>query len=84
MGAGDMRAAASPAGSGVERLLTVDQVAQWLQIRPGTVYQWVHEGYIPVIKLGVLVRFDQASIMAWVKKREAPGRKGRRVEFEVN
>jgi excisionase family DNA binding protein len=67
---------------GVERLLTVGEVADWLQLKPRTIYQWVHEGYIPVIKLGALVRFDQASIMAWIKKREAPGRTGRRLEFE--
>lgn len=69
---------------GIERLLTVGQVADWLQLKPGTIYQWVHEGYIPVIKLGALVRFEPASIMAWVKKREAPGRRGRRAEFEVS
>ena len=69
---------------GIERLLTVDQVADWLQVKPRTIYQWVHEGYIPVIKLGALVRFDQASIMAWVKKREVPGRQGRRLEFDLS
>ena len=68
----------------MDRLLTIDDLAEWLQVKPRTIYQWVHEGYIPVIKLGALVRFDQASIIAWVKKREAPGRAGRRVEFEVN
>jgi len=48
-----------------------------------TIYQWVHEGYIPVIKLGALVRFDKASIIEWVKKREAPGRAKQRVELDV-
>ena len=65
------------------RLLTVGEVADWLQLKPRTIYQWVHEGYIPVIKLGALVRFDQASVTAWLKRREAPGRAGRRPEFEV-
>jgi len=68
---------------GIERLLTVGQVADWLQLKPRTIYQWVHEGFIPFIKLGALVRFDQASISVWVKKREASGRKGRRIEVEV-
>jgi excisionase family DNA binding protein len=78
-----MRAAGSSAGPGAGRLLTVDEVAQWLQVKPRTIYQWVHEEYIPVIKLGALVRFDQGSVMAWVRKREAPGRIGRRLEFEL-
>jgi excisionase family DNA binding protein len=68
----------------MDRLLTVDEVATWLQVKPRTIYQWVHEGYIPVLKLGSLVRFDQASILAWLKKREAPGRSKRPLEFDVN
>ena len=68
----------------MQRLLTVDEVANWLQVRPRTIYQWVHEGYIPVIKLGALVRFDQASIIAWVKKREQPGRAAQRVQIDLS
>ena len=67
----------------MDRLLTIDDLAEWLQVKPRTIYQWVHEGYIPVIKLGALVRFDRASILEWVKKREAPGRAKKRVELDV-
>ncbi len=68
----------------IDCLLTVGQVADWLQVKQRTVYQWVHVGYIPAIKLGALVRFDQASIMDWVKKRETPGRPKRQPEYEIN
>ncbi len=68
----------------MDRLLTVDEVATWLQVKPRTIYQWVHEGYIPVIKLGTLVRFDQASIVVWVKKREVPGRGSKRMEVDID
>lgn len=68
----------------MDRLLTVDDLATWLQVKPRTIYQWVHEGYLPVIKLGALVRFDQASIMTWIQKREAPGRSKQRVELDIN
>lgn len=67
----------------MNRLLTVDEVAAWLQVKPRTIYQWVHEGYIPVIKLGALVRFDQSNISAWLKKREVPGRGARRLEQDI-
>lgn len=67
----------------MNRLLTVDEVAAWLQVKPRTIYQWVHEGYIPVLKLGALVRFDQASVSAWLKKREIPGRSARRLELDI-
>lgn len=68
----------------MNRLLTVDDVATWLQVKPRTIYQWVHEGYLPVIKLGTLVRFDQASIAAWLKKRETPGRAQKRLEMDLS
>ena len=68
----------------MERLLTVDEVAGWLQVKPRTIYQWVHEEYIPVIKLGTLVRFDQATVREWLKKRETSGRGGRRLDLDVN
>lgn len=68
----------------MNRLLTVDEVAAWLQVKPRTIYQWVHEGYIPVIKLGALVRFDQSSVSAWLKKREIPGRGQRRLELDIS
>lgn len=68
----------------MNRLLTVDEVATWLQVKPRTIYQWVHEGYIPVLKLGALVRFDQASVSAWLKKRESPGRSRQRVELDLD
>lgn len=68
----------------MDRLLTVDDLAAWLQVKPRTIYQWVHEGYVPVIKLGSLVRFDQASVREWVGKRETPGRVRKRVEFDLS
>jgi excisionase family DNA binding protein len=61
----------------------VDEVADWLQVKPRTIYQWVHERYIPTVKLGALVRFDQASIVAWLKKRETPGRASQRLEVDI-
>ena len=66
------------------RLLTVGDLAARLQVKPRTVYQWVHERYVPAIKLGSLIRFDQASIATWVKKRETVGRKSRRLEVDIH
>ena len=67
-----------------DRLLTVDDVAARLQVKARTVYKWVHERYIPSVKLGALIRFDQASVAVWVKKRERPGRLVRRVEVDLD
>jgi excisionase family DNA binding protein len=70
--------------SQLSRLLTVDEVAGRLQVKPRTVYHWVHERYIPSIKLGALIRFDQASVATWVKKRESVGRFTRRLEVGIH
>jgi excisionase family DNA binding protein len=69
---------------GEERLLTVEEVARWFQVRPRTIYQWVHEGYIPMVKLGARVRFEPVAVGAWLRARAVPGRARRAVQFEVN
>lgn len=67
----------------MDKLLTVSEVAGLLQVRPGTIYQWVHEGYIPVLKIGSLVRFDRASVTAWLRNREVGGRCRRQLTVEI-
>ena len=68
----------------MDQLLTIAELSQWLQVKPRTIYQWVHEGYIPVIKLGALIRFDRASVIEWIKKRETSGRVNRKPEFDID
>ncbi|MFA6029218.1 MAG: helix-turn-helix domain-containing protein [Elusimicrobiota bacterium] len=67
----------------MDKLLTVSEVAELLQVKPGTIYQWVHEGYIPILKIGSLVRFDKTSITAWLRSREVAGRRRRTLTFEI-
>ena len=67
----------------MERLLTVQELADRLQIKPRTVYQWVHESYIPVIKLGSLVRFSPARVAPWLEVREVSGRAPRRLAVDL-
>ncbi|TFH64334.1 MAG: DNA-binding protein [Candidatus Zixiibacteriota bacterium] len=67
-----------------QSLLTVDQIAAYLQVQPSTIYQWTHEGYIPHVKLGNLVRFRVSQVDRWLEKREVAGKTKRRmpVSFE--
>ncbi|MCP4685728.1 MAG: helix-turn-helix domain-containing protein [bacterium] len=44
-----------------------------------TIYQWTHQGYIPHVKLGKLVRFREKKVLEWIEKRSCSGRKTRRV-----
>lgn len=61
------------------RLLTVQEVADYLQVKPSTIYQWTHMGYIPHVKLGNQVRFRIAVIDNWLERNSSAGRKGRKL-----
>lgn len=47
-------------------LWTIDDVAQFLRVKPSVVKFWIRESYIPYIKLGRNIRFDKKDIREWV------------------
>lgn len=61
-------------------LLTVKELAQMLNLSERTIHKFIHEDYIPHIKLGHSVRFRQRDIEVWLAKRTHVGRRQRRVE----
>jgi excisionase family DNA binding protein len=67
----------------MDSLLTVAQIAAYLQVKPSTIYQWTHEGYIPHVKLGNLVRFRVSSVDRWLEKREVTGKTKRRIQVSL-
>jgi excisionase family DNA binding protein len=52
----------------MERLMTAKQVSELIEVQPATVYQWVHEGLIPYVKLGRCVRFKKDELFRWIDK----------------
>ena len=64
---------------GQGKLMTLAEVADYLQIALRTAYGWVKEGKLPGFKVGNAWRFDRADIDKWVatKKRNA-GQRGRK------
>ena len=58
----------------IKKLLTVNEVAEWLGAKKFTVYSWVHEGRIPHKKAGRLLRFDQDEIEAWLRTTSVPAK----------
>lgn len=54
--------------------LTLSELCQWLKVKPATVYDWTHTGFIPHLKLGRLLRFERAAIAAWLADQERGGR----------
>ncbi len=52
----------------MERLMTAKQVSELIEVRPSTVYQWVHLGLIPYVKIGKCVRFKKDELFRWIDK----------------
>ena len=64
----------------MDKLLTPKQLADLLQVRPTTVYKWVHYKYVPHIKLRSLIRFKEKRVEEWLKRRERKGRNSYRID----
>jgi excisionase family DNA binding protein len=60
----------------MSELLTADELAQRLRLRPGTVRRWALAGKIPAIRISAkVVRFDPADVERALRK--AAERRGR-------
>ena len=65
------------AESNSEQWVSVEQVAQHLNVKPDTVYKWLERKAMPAHKVGRLWRFRISEINAWVKSDSASeGKKG--------
>ena len=47
-------------------ILTLEEVARYLRLKPQTIYKWAQEGRIPAAKLGKEWRFRMSVIDRWV------------------
>jgi excisionase family DNA binding protein len=56
----------------VEKLLTVDEAAQLLGVRPQTLYLWVAQKRIAHRKIGRLVRFRECDLEEFVNQHRQP------------
>ncbi|MFT4586932.1 MAG: excisionase family DNA binding protein [Candidatus Binatia bacterium] len=52
--------------SNADEILTVDEVARLLKLKPQTVYKWAQEGQIPGTKLGREWRFRKSILDEWI------------------
>ncbi len=48
-------------------LLTINDLAERLRIKPSTLYAWVAQGKIPHLKIHRLIRFEPKDIDRWVQ-----------------
>ncbi len=63
--------------SGLEPLLSITQLAEYLDVPVTTIYDWRTDGKGPcAIKVGGRVRFALSDVQAWLRRQRetAPGR----------
>ncbi len=53
-----------------EVVLTVSELAQYLRMKPITIYKHVAGGKLPGFKVGSHWRFKKATIDSWIEKQE--------------
>ena len=58
----------------MDTLLTAEELSMKLKISQATIYRWTHEQYIPHVKMGRTVRFNEKAVAEWLKKQEQKGR----------
>jgi len=63
--------------------LTLSELCGWLKVKPATVYDWVHIGFIPHLKLGRLLRFERGRIAAWLEERRCAGRPTKKLPVRI-
>jgi excisionase family DNA binding protein len=49
-----------------DEIMTVEEVAKYLKMKPQTVYKWAQEGRIPGAKLGKEWRFRKRILDEWI------------------
>ena len=54
--------------------MTVEEVAAYLTVSPGTVRNWVSQEYIPFARRGRVVRFHRNRIDEWLSRGSCKGR----------
>ena len=51
--------------SGNDKIMTLEEVAEYLRLTPQTIYTWAQEKKIPAVKLGKEWRFKKSIIDKW-------------------
>ena len=49
-------------------ILTLEEVAQYLRLKPQTIYKWAQERRIPAVKLGKEWRFRKSILDRWLNE----------------
>jgi excisionase family DNA binding protein len=56
------------------KLLSVEEAAERLGIKRGTLYHWIPDGKIKYVKIGRMRRFRESDIDAFIEENTVPAR----------
>jgi len=56
-----------------KQVMTVRDVAEYLDVHPMTIYKYVRDGRIPAFKIGDSWRIRKDSIQKWIREKEHGG-----------
>lgn len=56
-----------------ETMMTVQELADYLKMRPVTIYKHAKAGKLPGFKVGANWRFKRATIDRWISEQESDG-----------
>ena len=59
----------------LEKLMTIDEVAEYLQVKKRTVYDWLKKGKIQAIKTVGQWRFKRDQIDVWLQQQNGSNQK---------
>ncbi|MHC9544630.1 MAG: helix-turn-helix domain-containing protein [Vulcanimicrobiota bacterium] len=54
----------------MESLLTIEEAAEYLRLKPKTIRNWISMRKIPYRKIGRYIRFDRKSLELWAQRQE--------------
>jgi excisionase family DNA binding protein len=49
----------------MDEIMTIEEVAKYLKLKPQTIYSWAQNGKIPAAKLGKEWRFKRSVVDKW-------------------
>lgn len=52
----------------MDEIMTIEDVAKYLKLKPQTIYTWAQNGKIPAAKLGKEWRFKKSVIDRWFNR----------------
>ena len=52
----------------INEQLTLDELCEWLKVRPVWVYRQTRQGTIPFVKVGKFLRFPKPDIEKWLEE----------------